>query len=371
MKIGFDAKRAFLNQAGLGNYSRNTLIALKKYFPGNDYILFTPEIRKDIFPEQSGFDVYSPDSPLSKIFKSLWRSFSLSGKLEKHEIDLFHGLTHELPSGIEKTGVKSVVTIHDLIFLRYPQLYKPVDRNIYLQKIKYACHVADKVIAISNQTRDDIKQYLKVGDEKISVVHQSISERFFTSQGEQKFEELKAKYNLPHRYILSLGTIEPRKNQLNIVKAVAAAKVGLPLLLVGKLTDYAVEISDFISQNQMDRNVLFLDQVEDEFLPCLYQHAELLVYISLFEGFGLPVIEAMASGCPVLASNTSCLPETGGDAAIYCNPGDVEEIGNSILEIINGPTLKNTLSEKGRLRAAEFTPEKTAANLIRTYKSLM
>lgn len=371
MKIGFDAKRAFLNRAGLGNYSRNTLIALHQHYPEIEYILFTPEIRSDIFPEQAQFDVYSPDSPFSKIFRSIWRSFSLSGKLKKHELDIFHGLTHELPAGIEKTGVKSVVTIHDLIFLRYPNLYSPVDRKIYLQKISYACRVADKIIAISNQTRDDIIHYIKPAEEKISVVYQGISEKFYQPSDDSLFEGLKTKYNLPDRYILSLGTIEQRKNQLNIVKAMVSAKPGLPLVLVGKLTDYAVGIYDFVSKNNMEKEVIFLDDVDDEYLPSLYQHAELMVYASIFEGFGLPVAEAMASGCPVLASNLSCLPETGGDAALYCNPFDAEEIGSLIQEIIGNRDLQKTMADKGRKRAAVFMPALTSANLIEIYKSLI
>jgi glycosyltransferase involved in cell wall biosynthesis len=367
MKIGFDAKRAFLNQTGLGNYSRNTLISLKRFYPDNDYILFTPEIRKGIFPEQTDFDVYSPDSPFSKIFKSLWRSFSLAGQLEKHDIDLFHGLTHELPTGIENTGVKSVVTIHDLIFIRYPELYKPVDRNIYLQKIKYSCKVANCVIAASNQTRDDLINFLNVDPQKIKVVYQGISDRFFEDPKGSKYLGLKEKYNLPEKYILTVGTVEPRKNQLNLVKALSLKKAGIPLVMVGRLTNYAVEISDFISQNKMDRDVIFLDQVDDEYLPTLYQNAELTVYISKFEGFGLPIIEAMASGCPVLAANTSCLPETGGEAAVYCDPGNIDEINDSLINILDNQELRNSLSRKGKLRAAEFTLEKAAGSLMDIY----
>ena len=144
MKIGFDAKRAFLNDSGLGNYSRNTLNALKKYFPDNHYVLFTPEITDELFKNYKNFDVISPDSSFSKIFKSLWRSFSLSGQLKKHELDIFHGLSNEFPDGVHKTEVPAIVTIHDLIFMRFPHFYKSVDRNIYYQKVKYATSSAQK-----------------------------------------------------------------------------------------------------------------------------------------------------------------------------------------------------------------------------------
>lgn len=370
MRIGFDAKRAFLNRSGLGNYSRNTLLSLKKYFPDNEYLLFTPEIKEGIFPEQSQFDVYSPDSPTAKIFRSLWRSFSLSEQLKHHNIGLFHGLSHELPSGIQNTGVKSVVTIHDLIFLRYPQFYKPIDRKIYFQKIKYACEVAECVIAVSDQTRDDIIRYLKVTPDKIKLLYQGIGERYFSNH-KSEFPEIKLKYNLPDHYVLSVGTIEPRKNQMNIIKAMESAKIEMPVVLIGKPTMYASKISDYISTSKSGIEVYFPGHVDDDDLPCLYQNAELLVYISVFEGFGLPIVEAMASGCPVLASDRSCMPETGADAALYCDPANIEELGRLIREIIENDRLKKQLIEKGKKRVADFSPEKAATSLFDIYKSIL
>src|SRR5690606_16347519 len=135
MKIGFDAKRAFLNSSGLGNYSRNTLNALLRFFPENDYILFTPEIKDRLFDNYNRFKVVSPQNRIAKKMKSLWRSLFLVPQLKKHEIELFHGLSNELPKGIHKSGIPSVVTIHDLIFMRYPEFYKPLDRKIYFKKV--------------------------------------------------------------------------------------------------------------------------------------------------------------------------------------------------------------------------------------------
>jgi len=371
MKIGFDAKRAFLNEAGLGNYSRTTLNALREYFPEHEYILYTPELRADLFPEQEFFEVYSPDSPASKLFKSLWRSISLGRQLQKHEIELYHGLSHELPADIHKTGVPAVVTIHDLIFLRYPQFYKPIDRNIYSEKIKYSCGAARKIIAISNQTRDDIIHFLNVNPEKIEVVYQAVSPRFFAPEDKNRQKEVIGKYNLPENYFLSLGTIEKRKNQLNILKALIAANIGLPLVIVGKPTAYAFELSKYIEETKLGNSVIFLDSVPDCDIPFIYRQATALVYVSFFEGFGLPVIEAMASGCPVVTSGTSCLPEAGGDAALYCNPSDVDDIARKIKDVAEDSTLRQKLIEKGRLRALDFTPEKTARALMDVYNKVV
>ncbi|VAW17933.1 Mannosyltransferase [hydrothermal vent metagenome] len=371
MRIGFDAKRAFLNSTGLGNYSRNTLISLKKYFPDNEYVLFTPEIRNGIFPEQGDFEVYSPDNTVTKILKSFWRSISLNRVLMKKEIDLFHGLSQELPPGIKNSQVRSVVTIHDLIFMRFPHLYKPIDRKIYYRKVKFATEVADKVIAISRQTKDDIIKYLKVEPERIEVVYQPISSRFFDVTDTKALSQVLKKYNLPEKYILSLGTIESRKNHLNILKAIQSGNIDVPLVIVGRPTTYVQNLLDYISENNMERKIHFLDKVPDEDLPAIYRGAQFLAYVSFFEGFGLPLIEAMASGCPVVTSNTSCLPEVAGDAACFCDPGDVDEIKGCFINLLDNRKLREGLIEKGRERAMRFSPKISVAALMDVYKKVM
>ena len=246
MKIGFDAKRAFLNASGLGNYSRNTLNALKNYLPENEYILFTPVINTELFNHYNRFEIISPESPFSKIFKSFWRSFSVSGQLKNQNINIFHGLSNELPDGIHKNDVPSVVTIHDLIFMRFPRFYKSIDRKIYYRKAKYACESANKIIAISNQTKEDIIHYLKINPNKIDVIYQSISTIFY-----ERFDTnfLTKKYSLPEKFILSVGTLEHRKNQLTILNALKKNGIKVPIVFVGKPTVYSESMLKFINEN--------------------------------------------------------------------------------------------------------------------------
>ncbi len=368
MKIGFDAKRAFLNASGLGNYSRNTLNALLKYFPENSYTLFTPEIKKKLFSNYNQFDIIAPDSSLSKIFKSLWRSFSVSRQLKKHNLDIFHGLSNELPDGIHKSGVPAVVTIHDLIFMRFPQFYKSIDRKIYHQKVKYACNSAKKVIAISLQTKNDIIEYFKISPDKIEVVYQSISPIFYM---QQDYKYLVTKYDLPNNFILSVGTIEQRKNQLSILEALYAEQIKNTVIFVGKPTLYSTELLKFITDNKMETRVKFLNNISEKDLAGLYQLASLSVYISVFEGFGLPVIESMASGCPVITSNVSCLPETAGGAAILCDPENTVEIGEKIKLLLENDSFRNEMIDKGTERAKLFHPEKYSQNLISLYSDIL
>ncbi|MDX9705802.1 MAG: glycosyltransferase, partial [Weeksellaceae bacterium] len=180
MRIGFDAKRAFFNTSGLGNYSRSTIELLTKFYPQNDFLLFTPSIENAIdfkYPEKA--EIIQPKHLIERTFKSWWRSFKMASSIAEHELDIFHGLSGELPiKAHKKSKAKLIVTIHDLIFLRFPEYYTSVDRNIYYQKAKYACEIADTIIAISEQTKSDLINFFKVDDKKIEVVYQGCNTIF-------------------------------------------------------------------------------------------------------------------------------------------------------------------------------------------------
>ena len=174
MRIGFDAKRAFLNNTGLGNYSRDTIRVLSNFYPDNKYFLYTPKekgnSRLAFLDNRNNTFVRTPQSLLNKALKSYWRSKSIVSDLFNNKIDIYHGLSHELPLGIEKTNIKTVVTIHDLIFIRYPHLFRTIDRKIYYKKFNSACHRADKIIAVSQQTKQDIIDFFLIPEEKIEVI---------------------------------------------------------------------------------------------------------------------------------------------------------------------------------------------------------
>jgi len=333
----------------------------------NQCVLYSPEIKDRLFENYKQFEVHSPESSLAKIFKSVWRSYSVN-RLKKHQIDLFHGLSNELPNGIHKTRVPAVVTIHDLIFMRFPEFYKTIDRKIYNSKVKYACSSAKKIIAISEQTKEDIIRFFKVDPGKIEVVYQSVSPVFFERT---EIENLCAKYNISKNFILSVGTLEPRKNQMAILKALHSEKIDSQIVFVGKPTSYVKNLYDFINTNNLSSQVKFLNTIPENDLAGLYQQAYLSVYISHFEGFGLPVIESMASGCPVITSNVSCLPETAGGAAILCNPNDFNKLVSQINILLENDNLRNDLIRKGNERAKLFHPKYFAKKMISLYTGIL
>jgi glycosyltransferase involved in cell wall biosynthesis len=369
MKIGFDAKRAFLNSSGLGNYSRNTLNALHRFFPENDYILFTPQVTDRFFKQFEQFKVVSPQNRLAKRMKSLWRSLFLIPHIKRYDAGLFHGLSNELPKGMDKSGIPSVVTIHDLIFMRYPEFYSPIDRKIYFKKVRYACRAADKIIAISRQTAQDIETFFQIPPGKTEIIYQPVASVFFERQ---ELSAIRKKYGLPEEFILSVGTLEPRKNQLALLQAVHAAGIHSEVIFVGTpKNSYLKEMNRFVTENDLGDRVRILSRVSDEDLAGLYQCATLSVYLSVFEGFGLPVIESMASGCPVLTSSVSVLPETAGGAAALCHPADIDEIAENLTNLLGSETLRQQLIQKGKARASHFHPEIYAKKIISLYAKVI
>jgi len=371
MKIGFDAKRAFNNAAGLGNFSRNSISALVRQYPDNQYFLFNPGNRKPLFIAPESSIELKPENFWWKTLKFIWRSIQISKLAKEVNLDIYHGLSHELPVGIEKAGMKLIVTMHDLIFLRYPEYYTKIDRKIYDRKFRHACRKANRIHAISEQTKHDLMTYFSVPEEKITVIYQSINPIFYKRAEKELKEQLRKKYQLPKKFILSVGTVEPRKNLLGLLEGMIWSKTYIPVVVVGKLTDYHHKVQKFIEADLNRLQVYFLPRIEDEELAVLYQMAEVLVYPSMFEGFGLPVAEAQASGCPVITSNTSSLPEAGGDAAIYVNPEVPEEIGKALKHLLADQTLRKTLIAKGKVNVERFTPESFAKQLKQLYNSVL
>jgi glycosyltransferase involved in cell wall biosynthesis len=371
MRIGFDAKRAFFNFSGLGNYSRNTIRQLSKGFPENHYYLYIPKKKGQI--ENQVLENQTPVFPSSfcaKKFSSLWRSFWLSKALERDGIDLYHGLSGEIPFGIHKHRVPTVVTIHDLIFLRYPQWYKAIDRAIYTKKSRYACAHADRIIAISEQTRSDITEFFGTPSEKIEVVYQGCDPAFYFNADEKKKEAFRNKYSLPPQYLLYVGTIEPRKNLMQIIKAMQISGSGLPLLVIGRETSYAKTVREYISDQEID-NIFFLGNVPNADLPALYQMAAMFIYPSRFEGFGIPILEALNSGTPVITSKGGCFSEAGGPHSLYINPDQPDEIAAAIKQIMEDPGLARQMSEMGKKHAALFREETMAPAIMDVYKKVL
>ena len=371
MHIGFDAKRAFLNVTGLGNYSRYTINSLCRLYPENKYSLYTTGVNNSInyaAPENSR--TVLPGTIWSKNLKSYWRSIGIVGTLKKDRVDLFHGLSNEIPLNLEKSGIRSVVTMHDLIFLRLPDLYKPLDRRIYLNKSRSAVRSADRIIAISKQTKQDLVELLGADEKKIRIIYQGCNPWFYEKTEPPFNKEIKLKYELPENYLLYVGTIEQRKNLLNILKALHLLDMKIPLIAIGRKTDYFNEVKQFIAENRIS-DVRFFHHIENRDLPAIYQSATAFVYPSSYEGFGIPVLEALNSGIPVITSKGGCLEETAGEGGLLVTPGNIEELAEAISMVIHDSELRSRMIQAGLKHALRFREENTIPDLIEVYNECM
>lgn len=373
MKIGFDAKRAFHNYSGLGNYSRSALLLLQRYYPENQYFLYTPTMKNSIdFHQNHPFVLRQPDTAFSRFFSSYWRSLHMRRDIRRDTLDIFHGLSNELPSDIDRVEARSVVTIHDLIFLRFPHFFSRVDNQIYLRKFKRACQKSDRIIAVSEQTKHDIVNFFQVEPDKINVSYQGCASQFWQSATEVKKKEVKKKYNLPDEYILNVGTIEPRKNLKALIHSLVYAEHNAKVVAIGRVVKkYMVKLQELIRRKHLEDRVIFLHNVPNEDLPAIYQQASLFVYPSFFEGFGIPIVEAMVSSVPVITSSGSCFPETGGNSALYINPNNPEEIAIISDKVLSDNKLREDMIAKGHLHTQKFSDEAVVDSLMNVYKSML
>jgi len=383
MNIGFDAKRAYENSTGLGHYSRTLLKSLATFYPNENYYLYAPKITDKFVTEPySNIFPIKPTGFAADILKEKWRRKWVLNDLIKNDIHIYHGLSHQIPVNLQSTKIKSVVTIHDLIFERYPQQFNKINVQLFRKKFTYSCKHSDKIIAISEQTKKDIINFYKIPENKIEVCYQSCNNIYRNEVGEEEKKRIKKLYSLPEQFFLYVGSIIVRKNLLTVVKAIKNLKstINIPLVVIGNGSSYKQKVKKYIKQNNLDKDIIFLSenaivnnlesfQSSADF-PAIYQQAIAMIYPSTFEGFGIPVLEALCSKLPVITSNISCLPEAGGDAAYYVNPTSVEEITNAMEEIFNDKNLADSMAIKGLQYAQNFTQLKTAAAVMKVYTSL-
>ena len=308
---------------------------------------------------------------LHKCSPSLWRTFSLANEAQKCRLDLFHGLSHELPVGIHKKNIPTVVTIHDLIFLKFPQLYPAFDRMMYKRKYLYSCNIADKIIAISQQTKRDLVELAGVPEQKVEVVYQGCSPIFREPVTEERVGEVCRQYGLPQKYVLSVGALEERKNHILILQAIARHHIDMPLVIIGNETSYTPVLYQYIKEHHLESLVKILTGVPFVDFPALYRGASVFVYPSLFEGFGIPVLEALTSHVPVIAATGSCLEESGGPRSCYVAPDNADELAVQLQRILGDETLRQEMIACGDDYARQFTDEAIAQRLWAVYEQVM
>lgn len=376
MKIGFDAKRAFCNHSGLGNYSRNLIYSLCDQYRDDKYYLFTPSfdetLKKEIIDNtHKKIKIYFPITKTDRSLSSWWRRRKITSLIKNKKLDLYHGLSHELPIGLEKLkSVKKIVSIHDLIFLRYPHHYNFFDRITYNQKFKHACRIADRIVAISDQTKNDLMSYWKIPEEKISVIYQGCLPAFYNRSDAAELDRVQKKYKLPAKFILNVGSFVDRKNQLTLIRAFQKlANPHYELVLVGGgHGSYADKLTRYIQEHKMT-NVHVLNNVNPVDLPSVYQMSSLFVFPSLFEGFGIPIVEALVSSIPVITSQGSCFVESAGEHSVFADPLSVDDLADKMKFVLGSFQKQEEMIQFGLEHAKRFSANKIAQDYHNLYTS--
>ncbi|MDA8220007.1 MAG: glycosyltransferase family 1 protein [Dehalococcoidales bacterium] len=361
MHLGIDASRAVgRRRTGTENYSLQIICALLKIDRENEYTLYTGADADE--------SVFGGDSAASvRVLRSryLWTHGRLSWEMLRRSPDVLFVPAHVLPV---YRGCPSVVTIHDLGYLRFPEAHRPLSRWHLRWGTAYSAHAAKRVIAVSAATKQDLIDRLGLSPAKISVVPEACPPGFEPLADPEVGQVIAGEYGLNPPYIVTVGTVHPRKNVTRLLQAFAAARKRnrLPhqLALIGQPGWRSDVIQSLIAELGLADAVIMTGYVPDEHLPSLLGAAEALVFPSLYEGFGLPVLEAMACRVPVIAANASSLPEVVGDAGLLVDPLDVDELAEAIGRLLGDERLREDLAERGYARARTFSWERAARDTL-------
>ena len=377
MTIGFDAKSIVCNITGFGNYGRTLVGDMAEAVPAGTVLnLYSPvrgdeALRRQLTLRPCMRFVYPDAAGINAPLQALWHMRGMVKDLVRDGVRLYHGLAGELPVGIREAGIRTVVTIHDLIFMRHPEWYSWADRKLRLWKFRKTCLEADRIIAISECTKRDVMLFGGVPAEKIDVIYQSCGTRYKMRESEKKKHEVHTAYMLPERYIVSVGTIEERKNVMLAVKAMRLLPDDVSLVVVGRTTPYGERVKRYAARNGLGRRVKFLHDVPADDLPAIYQMAEACVYPSRYEGFGLPVIEAIQSGLPVVACTGSCLEEAGGNATLYVAPDDVCAMADAVKKVLKGAPAREERIAAGLDYIRRFENDGVAQRVLEVYDEIL
>ncbi len=361
MKIGIDTREISGQKAGKGHYAKQLILHLAEIDKENQYFLYS----------DSDFDIDELPFNFKKLIISapsyLWHFFVFLNLLFSNKVDVYLAPTSFIIPAL--SPVKCVPFVPDLVaFLPFLKKHKLKSKILEKLTLKRALKKASKAIAISYNTKKDLINHFRISGDKIAVIYGAVSESFIPIENKQIISEVLKKYNLPPKFILFVGTLEPRKNITRLIEAYflldETIRKECKLVIVGKKGWYYKEIFDVVKEVNLEKDVIFPGYIPDCDLPIIYNAAEVFVFPSLYEGFGLPPLEALACGTPTIVSNISSLPEVVGDAAVLVSPYKKEEIKNAIQEVLFSPSLVQKLRKAGPIQATQFSWTKTARETL-------
>lgn len=376
-RVGFDAIRALRNTTGLGNYSRAVLRAVRRHDVRMKMHLYSPVVpRAEFFrlPDELGAELHLPPRPATTpVARAFWRTFRSGRVAARDQVELYHGLTHEIPRDLPRTGVRAVVTFHDLIYQLHPELFPAFDRWSYRWRYEWSARHADAVIAVSARTRDDLLECYRLDAARIAVIPPPRNEAFAATTSAADRAAVRSKYALPGEFLLSVGTLEPRKNHRVLLAAMAQLDHGdaVRLVLIGRDGGSGSALRATIAERGLGERVHSLSDVPSADLPAVMQSATLFLYPSVIEGFGMPIVEALSSGVPVIASSGGHLDEAGGPDTRYVPGDDPAAWAAAISELLSDSAVAGRMRQRGAAYATRFDSDRLAARLVAVYDAVV
>lgn len=371
MRIAIDLSPAIHQKAGLGRYARTLAEHLLAVDRANEYVAFAyGHFNADVLsPVLSALPRANVPLDVRPWRMGVWLAHALGVSLDRllPRVDLFHATEHLLPP---LKGAKTVFTLHDLIFQFFPEYHLPLNRWFLVNAMPHFLRRADAIIAVSECTKRDALHFYNLPAEKITVIYEGVNPALRPVQDPGLVDQARARYAHNQPFIFFVGTIEPRKNIPALIDALRALRSrGLPhrLLIAGRKGWLWKGVFDAVRDTGMESEIDFLDYVPDGELPALFAACDAFVFPSLYEGFGLPPLEAMACGAPVVCSNTSSLPEVVGDAAVQVNPRHVDDLATAIERVVRDPCLRAELRAKGFAQSAKFQWDRAARETLALY----
>ncbi|MCZ2102458.1 MAG: glycosyltransferase family 4 protein [Chitinophagales bacterium] len=371
LTIAFDAKRLFNNYTGLGNYSRSLVRYLQQKFPEHDYHLFTPKAQKNeetaYFFDPEKFTIHTPPA-----FKPLWRTVGMAAQINNLKPDIFHGLSHEIPFGIHR-DIATVVTFHDLIYELYPKQFGWWDRKMYQLKYRSSARRAAYITAVSKSTLLDLSRLYHLDASKMEVHYQSCNEVFLGNSEMSSADRALFPLDIKE-YYLYVGSIIERKGLLLIIDALAQLPNSLrkPLVVVGKGDlKYLTQVKNRIKHHQLESYVHFIQGMSNEALVQIYDQSFCLIYPSVYEGFGIPVIESLFRKKPVITSNLSSLPEAAGPGAILIDPYSVSELVQAMQDMSDSRRYNELAQQGHNYVQSNFSPQQTTHAIHDYYQKIL
>jgi len=363
-RFGFDKLTGLPNRVGSSEFCYQLLLSLSKIESTNTYYIYLPVAPTSDMPKETSNWKY-------KVIKSkkIWTLTGLGKKIIRNneKLDVFFSPTHYVPFAY---SIPTVISILDVSYIHFPKLFRSIDLLKLKYWGKYSIGKSNRIITISESSKSDIIKSYKLNSDKVKVVYPGVKDDLSGNKKELNMEDLSKNFNVNSKYILFVGTLQPRKNIVRLIEAFSKIDSDVLLVIIGRKGWQFEEILNAPNKYSVKDRVIFLENVSDGDLPSFYKNAELFILPSLYEGFGLPVLEAMKYDCPVITSNVSSLPEAGGDAALYVDPKDTDDISKNMQKLLDDKELRSELVKKGKEQVRKFSWENSAKETLKVLEEV-